>query len=298
MSEYQKIVSERLEGSVQRILLNTPLTGNSQDVAMLYEVDTALMTAAHDDSIRAIILGGVGKHFSAGHDLRSGPEALNAVGRDHPLTSTWGDVGTDTIEGWYSWEHEMYLDMCQRWRKIAKPTIAQVQGACIGGGLMLAWICDLIVASEDAFFQDPVVNLGVCGVEYFAHVWEIGSRRAKEKLFTADRWTAKDALDWGMVNRVVPREALEETTLALAQQIASKPAFGIKLTKELVNSCVDASGQASGIDHAFALHQLCHAHNRLKYGTLIDPTGVPESVRRSLPDGKLPELKSLRVEQA
>jgi enoyl-CoA hydratase len=187
--------------------------------------------------------------------------------------------------------------MCKRWRSIAKPVIAEVQGACIAGGLMLAWVCDIIICSEDAFFQDPVVDLNIAGVEYFAHVWEIGSRKAKEILFTADRWTAADALDWGMVNRVVPRDTLPDEVLTLARKIASKPSFGLKLTKQLVNDSLDAQGFDQCLNHAFALHHLGHAHNRLIYGTLLDPAGVPKAVRNSLPGGKIPELETLRISQ-
>lgn len=75
-------------------------------------------------------------------------------------------------------EEEIYLGMCRRWRNLPKPAIAPVQGKCIAGGLMLAGVCDLIVASDDAQFQDPVVQMGVCGVEYFAHPWELGARKA------------------------------------------------------------------------------------------------------------------------
>ena len=93
--------------------------------------------------------------------------------------------------------------MCRRWREIPKPMIAMIQGACIAGGLMLAFVCDLIVATDDAFFADPVVRMGIPGVEYFAHPWVLGSRAAKEILFTGDRFTAQRAYEWGMVNRVV-----------------------------------------------------------------------------------------------
>src|SRR5262249_42895982 len=153
-SDFEKVIVEAHDNDICRILLNSPESANSQDVKMLYELNEALMTAARDDRVRVIILGGVGKHFSAGHDLRKGIGELEEVGRNYPLTSSWSGVGTSTIEGWHSWEHEMYLDMCRRWRAIAKPVIAQIQGGCIGGGLMVAWTCDLIVASEDAFFQD------------------------------------------------------------------------------------------------------------------------------------------------
>ena len=294
MTQFEKIKVEEPSPGIARISLNSPHNGNSQNPKMIYELDTALMAAARDSRIKVIILAGDGKHFSAGHDLRM--EGLEKVGVETPLTSTWDEVGMDTIGGWYAWEHEMYLDMCRRWRTIAKPTIAQVQGACIAGGLMLAWVCDLIVASENAFFQDPVVDFGIAGVEYFAHVWEIGPRRAKAKLFTADRWTAQEAYEWGMVSKVVADDALPSETLTLAESIAKRPSFALKLVKELVNGCVDQQGLARSLEHAFALHHVGHAHNRLMYGTLIDPNGIPQSVRRTLPGGSIPKVTARHVD--
>lgn len=280
MSQEQEIVIlEKLEGGVGRIILNRPEKGNAQNVAMTYALNDAFVSAARDNDIRVIILTGAGKHFSTGHDLKD--TGFGAVGHDYPLTSTWSDIELDTIEGWYGWEREMFLDMCRRWRSIPKPTIAQVQGACLGGGLMLAWICDLIIAADNARFQDPVVNFGVGGVEYIAHAWEMGARQAKEMLFTADSWTAQDARDWGMVNRVVPLGDLEQESLALARRIAAKPAFALKLAKEAINGSLDAQGQSVAIDRGFALHQLAHAHNRLKTGGLLDPSDVPPIMREA-----------------
>jgi enoyl-CoA hydratase len=178
-------------------------------------------------------------------------------------------------------EEEIYLGMCRRWRNIPKPTIAQVQGKCIAGGLMLAWVCDLIVASDDAMFSDPVVQMGVCGVEYFAHPWELGARKAKEMLFTADWVTAEEAHRLGMVNHVVPRDELESFTLALAQKIAEKPSFALKLAKEAVNQTLEAQGQWQAMLAVFNLHQLAHAHNQELFGMRIDPTGIPGAVRRN-----------------
>ncbi|BDH59381.1 hypothetical protein MTP03_43200 [Tsukamurella sp. PLM1] len=139
--------------------------------------------------------------------------------------------------------------------------IASVQGACIAGALMLAWSCDLIVASDDAFFSDPVVRMGIPGVEYFAHPWVMGPRAAKEFLFTGDRFSAQQAKEWGMVNRVVPRAELEEETLALAERIADMPSFGLALTKKAVNQCEDLMGMRAGMDSVFGLHHFAHAHN-------------------------------------
>jgi enoyl-CoA hydratase/carnithine racemase len=119
----------------------------------------------------------------------------------------------------------------------------------------------VIVAAEDAFFADPVVRMGIPGVEYFAHPWVLGPRAAKEILFTGDRFTAQRAYEWGMVNRVVPRESLVEETFAIADRIAAMPRFGLALTKRAVNQCEDAMGMRTGMDSVFGLHHFAHAHN-------------------------------------
>lgn len=151
--------------------------------------------------------------------------------------------------------------MCRRWRELPKPTIAAVQGACIAGGLMLAWCCDLIVAADDAFFADPVVRMGIPGVEYFAHPWVMGPRHAKEFLFLGERVYADRALQLGMINRVVPRADLESSTMDIAQRIAQMPRLGLALTKKAVNQAEDLMGLRAGMDSVFGLHHVAHAHN-------------------------------------
>jgi enoyl-CoA hydratase len=126
---------------------------------------------------------------------------------------------------------------------------------------MLAFVCDLIVATEDAFFADPVVRMGIPGVEYFAHPWVLGTRAAKEILFTGDRFTAQRAYEWGMVTRVVAADQLEAETLAIAGRISAMPRFGLALTKRAVNQCEDAMGMRTGMDSVFGLHHFAHAHN-------------------------------------
>ncbi len=264
---------------IARIVLDRPGQGNAQDTQMTFDLNGALMHAAHDDAIKVIILGGNGKHFSTGHDLKD--HGHDRVAAANPRMGVVGGLDTATVGGFYAWEREVYLDACRRWRAIPKPMLAEVHGACFGGGLMLAWVCDLIIASEDAFFCDPVVNIGVSGVEYFAHVWEMGARKAKEMLFTADSWTAEEAQQWGMVNHVVPRADLEGFTQALAERIAKKPSFALKLAKEAVNASLDSQGQHDAIDKAFLFHQLCHAHNRVEYGGVLDPQGIPETVLKA-----------------
>ena len=131
----------------------------------------------------------------------------------------------------------------------------------MAGGLMLAWCCDMIICSDDAFFADPVVRMGIPGVEYFAHPWVMGPRAAKEFLFLGERVPADRALTLGMVNRVVPREELESETFAVAERIAAMPRFGLALAKKAVNQAEDQMGMQAGMDSVFGLHHLAHEHN-------------------------------------
>ena len=170
-----------------------------------------------------------------------------------------------------AWEEEVYFQMCWRWRNIPKPLVAAAQGKTIAGGLMLLWVADIILAADDAQFSDPVVGMGVNGVEYFAHPWEFGARRAKELLFTGDFVSAEEALRLGMVNHVVPAAELRDAALALARRIAERPCFALKLAKESVNQTLEAQGQWTALRAAFSIQHLAHAHNRVRFGVPVDP---------------------------
>jgi enoyl-CoA hydratase len=261
---------------IARIVMARPEAHNAQGLQMTYELNAAFDRAAHDDGIKVIILAADGRNFSAGHDL-SGDGSK--TWRDFPTVGTWAAFDAPGAEARYGREMEIYLEMCERWRNVSKPTIAQVQGKCIAGGLMLAWICDLIIAGDDATFKDPVIDFGICGVEFFNHPWELGIRKAKEFLFTADEITAQEAAVHGMVNRVVPRAELESATLVLAEKISKKPAFALKATKQALNHVQDVQGRRNAQMHVFSLHHLLHAHNELIYGMGMDPNGLPEAVR-------------------
>ena len=255
-----EVVRYRTEGPVAVVTMHRPEYGNAQNSAMTYALDDALYRAADDDEVKVIVLTGEGKHFSAGHDI-------GTPGRDVDTTFPrraglwWDHVGKPGAESRFARESEVYLGMCRRWRELPKPVIAQVQGACIAGGLMLAWICDFIVASDDAFFADPVVRMGIPGVEYFAHPWVMGPRHAKEFLFLGERVYADRALQLGMINRVVPRADLEASTMDIAQRIAQMPRLGLALTKKAVNQAEDLMGLRAGMDSVFGLHHVAHAHN-------------------------------------
>jgi enoyl-CoA hydratase len=253
-------VRYELHGSTAVVTMNRPEYRNAQNSAMTYALDAAFTRAVDDDKVSVIVLAGAGDHFSAGHDIGTPGRDVDSS-FDRRAVMWWDHVGKPGADQRYAREMEVYLGMCRRWREIPKPVIAMVQGACIAGGLMLAWVCDLIVAAEDAFFADPVVRMGIPGVEYFAHPWMLGPRIAKEVLFTGDRFSARRAYEVGMVNRVVQREELTASTFALADRIATMPRFGLALTKRAVNQCEDQMGMRTGMDAVFGLHHLAHAHN-------------------------------------
>jgi enoyl-CoA hydratase len=242
------------------ITLNRPEYANAQNSAMTYALDAAFGRAVNDDRVAVLVLAGAGKHFCGGHDIGTpGRDVDQSFDRQAVLW--WDHVGKAGADARYAREMEVYLGMCRRWREIPKPVIAMVHGACIAGGLMLAWVCDLIVAADDAFFADPVVRMGIPGVEYFAHPWMLGPRLAKEVLFTGGRFGAERAYQAGMVSRVVPRASLEAVVFELAGQVAEMPAFGLALAKRAVNQCEDLMGMRPGMDAVFGLHHLAHAHN-------------------------------------
>ena len=278
MSEFSRITYEVSDG-VARIALNRVEVRNAQDKAMLYELNDAFDLASRDDEVKVIVLAANGPHFSSGHDLADRTDVT-----EFSQVSNWGGYDKPGAEGRQALEEEIYLGLCWRWRNLPKPTIAEVQGKVIAGGLMLVWVCDLIVAAEDTTFSDPVVAFGVNGVEYFAHPWEFGARKAKELLFTGGRMTAQEALSCGMVNHVVARADLTTFTSDLAARIAQRPSMGLRLAKQSVNQALDAQGFYTALQAAMSLQQLGHANNEIVHGRAVDPAGA-EVIKR---EAKLP----------
>ena len=267
MTEEQDIVLYEAREGVAWITMNRPQYHNAQNGKMTYLLDDAFKKAVADDEVKAIVLRGEGKHFSAGHDI-------GTPGRDVHLSqdrvTMWYDhADKEGGEFLYVREAEAYLGMCRRWREIPKPTIAAVQGACIAGGLMLAWVCDLIVATDDAYFSDPVVRMGIPGVEYFAHPYELNPRIAKEFLFTGNKMGAERAYQMGMVNQISTRDTLMADVEALAMKIAAMPRLGLALTKQAINNVEELQGKRSAMEAAFAWHHFTHVHNDLTTGNKL-----------------------------
>ncbi len=250
------------------VTMNRERYNNAQNSQMTYALDAAFRRAVDDPEVKAIVLAGAGKHFSAGHDIGTpGRDIARSFDRVHLVPDHVGRPGAELL---YTREQEVYLGMCRRWRDITKPTIAMVQGACIAGGLMLAWVCDLIVASDDAFFQDPVSKLmGIPGVEYFAHGFELPPRVAKEFLLLGERMGAERAYAFGMVNKVVPRAELQQATAEMAAKLAVQGSLGMWLTKQAVNHVEELRGKRNAMDAAFHMHHFAHAQNDLTTGNAL-----------------------------
>jgi enoyl-CoA hydratase len=277
----QSVRYETPANGVARIVLDRADTRNAQDKAMLYELNDAFDKAAQDNEVKVIVLAAEGPHFSSGHDLRDG----SAMSEFTPVTN-WGGFDLPGSEGYMAQEQEIYLGLCWRWRNLPKPTIAEVQGKVIAGGLMLVWVCDLIVAADNAEFSDPVVAFGVNGVEYFAHPWEVGVRKAKEMLFTGEAISADEAKQLGIVNQVGPAQDLAARTRELAEHIARRPSMGLKLAKQSVNQMQDAQGLWTALQGAMSLQQLGHANNHQVHGMGVDPAGaqiIRDQAKRNKP---------------
>ena len=233
-----------VDGAVATITLARPEAANAQSSQMIDELDAAFDAADADDAVRVVVLAAEGKHFSAGHDLK---EILAG-------TEKWAALRA-TPEGKLRHEQVMYWDKLVKIRDFRKPTIAAVQGVCSAAGLMLACMCDLIVAADDARFSNPVLRMSGVGVELLVEPWELGPRKAKEFLFCAAEFDARDAERYGLVNRVVPRESLAGATREIAEQVALVPPLTAEAVKASINHMVDLMGQRESWRYHFVLHQ-------------------------------------------
>ena len=285
------------EGRIARIWLDRPDAQNAQSRTLLVQLDEAFGRAEADDDVRVVILAARGKNFSAGHDLGSEAAlAERAPGSgQHPTFQINGATRASVTERTYLQEWHYFFENTTRWRDLRKITIAQVQGNAISAALMLIWACDLIVASDDAKFSDVVaVRMGMPGVEYYAHPWEFGARKAKELLLTGDAIDADEAYRLGMVSKVFARADLEDKTLDFARRIAERPTMAALLVKDSVNAASDAMGFTEALRNAFHIHELGHAHwaatneNRYPVGLVPDvpdwrTLGAPKLARRYEP---------------
>ena len=245
---FQTVIYE-VSGPVATITMNRPDVANAQSTELIDELDAAFDEADADDDVRVVVLAARGKHFSSGHDLKT---MLGQAEADQ-----WSAM-RETPEGKFRHEEVMYYGRCRKIHDFRKPTIAAVQGSCVAAGLMLACMCDLIVAADNAIFQNPVLRMTGAGVELLVEPWELGVRKAKEFLWTGEKIDAQEAWRLGLVNRVVPTEELPARVKALAERVALVPATTAQVTKRSINHTADLMGQSASWEYHFMAHHWMH----------------------------------------
>ncbi len=244
------VVLYEVDGAVATITMNRPEVANAQDSALIDAIDACFDRADEDDDVRVVILAGAGKHFSAGHDLKA---LVGADGQgDH-----WVQM-RETPEGKFHHEQVMYVERCRKIHDFRKPTIAAVQGKCVAAGLMLACMCDLIVAADDASFSNPVLRMSGAGVELLVEPWELGIRKAKEFLLASEELDAGEAQRLGLVNKVVPAAQLQSAARELADRVALVPPVTAQVVKGSLNHVAELMGKQASWRYHFMAHHWVH----------------------------------------
>ena len=221
------------DGAVATFTLNRPDRLNAISPAMIDALDAALAAALDDDSVRVIRLRGAGRAFCSGYDLEWAAELM----REGDLAGPWDPAADFRVMSRYV---NSYMAL---WRS-PKPVVAQVHGACVGGGSDLALCSDLIVCAEDALIGYPPARVwGSPTTAMWFH--RLGLERAKRLLLTGDPMDGKTATEWGFASGVYPEDRLDEATMTLCRRIARLPANQLQFMKMLVNGAVEQQGLAA-----------------------------------------------------
>lgn len=232
-------------GRIAKIIINRPEKRNAINGAVIKGIAESLDRAEADDEVRAVVLCGAGeKAFTAGFDLKETME--------HNITDIV-ERRADTSE-----EVEFFMRM---WR-FSKPIVCKVQGYCIGGGITLAMLCDMVIASEDASFGNPEIVMGFIP-EFPIEIWKMPFNKVREFYFMGKYYTAKEMEAMNAVNKVVPYEELEAETMRTAERMAQIPAESMKMMKYSLNKCYELCGLRSTIDFAAEMFNLGRTHMQL-----------------------------------
>jgi 2-(1,2-epoxy-1,2-dihydrophenyl)acetyl-CoA isomerase len=221
-SQPQTVNVHRTDG-VATVELNRPEALNAWNAQFGADLLSALRNVAEDDAVRCVVLTGAGRAFSSGADLKDGGT---------------GEVRADGRPDVYRTLTERYHPIMQTIREMPKPVLASVNGPAVGIGCSLALCCDLILAGEATYFLLAFVNIGLVpdgGSSLFVPT-RVGLARASELAMLGERLGAAQALDWGLINRVVPDASLREETATLAARLAGGPTRSYAGTKRLLNN--------------------------------------------------------------
>ena len=265
-TELEAVIYER-EGPIARIILNQPEKANSQSSAMVHDVETCLNDAERDYDVRVVILKARGAGFCSGH----------VIGKQGTAYQEFRDAQEKVGSAWMPQFDLFVWPVLHLW-EFPKPMIAQVHGYAIGGGTYFALLPDITIASEDAYFQMPLVQgLGLPGGETMIEPWVFMNwKRAAEYLYTAQTLSAQEAFDMGLVNHVVPRERLEETVEEMAARIAMAPVSTLRATKTLLKRAWELMGLRVHLQMSNDLVSLTGAHSDVRaIHAGMGPTRIP-----------------------
>jgi enoyl-CoA hydratase len=239
------LVSLEISSQLAFITLNRPDKLNAINAPMLDELERALDAVEANEDVRAIVLQGAGRAFSAGFDL--GSPAFDS-----------GEPG------------EIRRELARDFRGILrfwdcpKPLVAAVHGYCLGSSMEICALCDVTIAADDCVFGAPEVGYG-SGIVCLVLPWIVGLKAANEMLLTGGNIDARRALALGLVNEVVPAGDLRASAAAMARRIASNDALAVRLTKEAIHRSLEAAGFRRALETAF------------EYDVRIETTSTPES---------------------
>lgn len=267
-TELETIIYEK-DGPIARLILNMPEKANIQTAQQVYDFEDVLKWADRDEEVKVLIVKANGKGFCAGHAIVE-PEEMAKV---YPTT------GPTPERTWKKHNYDLFLWPPLNLWEFSKATIAQVHGYCVGGGTIYGYLCDLTVAADDAYFQMPLPQgFGLPGAQTMLEPWVLMNfKRTAEYLFLAPTISAEQALDWGMVNRVVPRDELEETVDQMARTVAQMPLTTILATKAGIKRAWELMGLRSHFQQSADLVALC-----------TQATDVREFMARMASEGRRP----------
>jgi enoyl-CoA hydratase/carnithine racemase len=215
-------------GSAARIVLNRPEKRNALSLELMEEMIAALREASAQDTTRAVVIEGAGPAFSAGHDLSE------MIGRDREFFGRLFDRCSA---------------MMQAIHELPQPVIAKVHGIATAAGCQLVAACDLAIAAEGTRFATPGVNIGLfCSTPMVPVSRAVGRKRAMQMLLTGEPIDAATALDWGLINRVVPTEDLESAVLELVEAIARSSSYTVSTGKRAFYDQIDRA-EADAYEH-------------------------------------------------
>jgi enoyl-CoA hydratase/carnithine racemase len=232
-TELETIIYEK-DGAIARIVLNMPEKANIQSAQQVWDFEDCLTWADRDEEVKVLIVKANGKGFCAGHAIVSHEEMADV----YPTT------GPTPERTWKKHNYDLFLWPPLRLWEFSKATIAQVHGYCLGGGTIYSHMCDLTIASDDAYFQMPLAQgFGLPGAQTLVEPWSLMNwKRAYEYLYLAPTLSAEKAREWGLVNRVVPRAELEANVEETARTIAQMPLTTIMTVKAGVKRAWETMG--------------------------------------------------------